>query len=99
MYTTDDISGPLPVQWHRFDPDSALHPLMKEQPHVAYKVSDLSAAIAGHTVVLGPYDPIDNCRVAVIDHGGMPVELIETTLSDEEIWGRARTGQRASLYG
>lgn len=34
----------------------------------------------------------------MIEDGGMPVELIETSLSDEEIWTRARTGDRASLY-
>jgi len=98
MYTADDLTGPVPVQWHRFEPTSPLHPLLRTQPHVAYKVDDLAAAIAGHTVILGPYEPIDDYRVAVIDNAGMPVEFIETTLSDDEIWGRARTGQKAALY-
>lgn len=98
MYTSDDLTGPVPVQWHRFEPDSPLHPLMRTMPHVAYRVSDLAAAIEGHTVILGPYEPIDSFHVAVIDNAGVPVEFIETTLSDAEIWGRARTGQRASLY-
>jgi len=98
MYTTDDLSGPMPVQWHRFEPDSPLHPLLREQPHIAYKVSDLRAAIEGHTVILGPYEPIDDYQVAVIDNAGLPVELIQTTLTDDEIWGRARSGQQSSLY-
>ncbi|OXC80528.1 hypothetical protein BSU04_01400 [Caballeronia sordidicola] len=65
---------------------------------MAYKVNDLSAAIEGHIVLLGPYEPIDGYRVAVIDNAGMPIEFVETTLTDDEIWGRARSGQSASLY-
>ena len=98
MYTSDDLSGPVPMQWHRYDPSSSLHPLLRREPHVAYKVDDLIAAIKGHTVLLGPYEPIDGYRVAVIDNAGMPIEFIETDLTDDEIWARARTGRSASLY-
>ena len=98
MYTRDDLSGPVPIQWHRFTVDSPLHPLIKTQPHVAYKVNDLEAALAGHEVILGPYEPIEGFRVAMIDHGGLPVEFIETALSDEVVWGRARSGSQAPLY-
>jgi len=97
MYTSDDLSGPIPLQWHRFDDDSILHPLLRSQPHLAYRVNDLAAAIAGHVVLLGPYEPIRDFRVAVIDNAGVPVELIQTTLSDEQIWGRAISGREA-LY-
>lgn len=96
MYTTDN-PGKFRVQWHRFTDDSPLHPLLKTMPHVAFKVSSLAEAIAGEKVILGPYEPIDDYRVAVIDDGGVPVELIETTLSDEELWARATAGQ-GSLY-
>ena len=65
---------------------------------MAYKVNDLSAAIEGHIVLLGPYEPIDGYRVAVIDNAGMPIEFVETTLTDDEIWDRAKSGQSASLY-
>jgi hypothetical protein len=98
MWTTDDLSGPVPVQWHRFSDDSVLHPLLRTAPHIAYRVSDLSRAVAGHTVILGPYEPIIGYRVAVIDNSGMPVELIETGLTDDQIWGRARSGTLSPLY-
>ncbi|WP_295537914.1 hypothetical protein [uncultured Pseudacidovorax sp.] len=96
MYTSDN-AGRFRIQWHRFTPDSPLHPLIRSVPHVAFKVADLAAAIEGETVILGPYEPIDGYRVAMIDDGGVPIELIQTELSDEEIWGRARRGQGA-LY-
>ncbi|MBS7701458.1 hypothetical protein [Chelatococcus sp. YT9] len=48
-------------------------------------------------MILGPYEPIDGFHVAIIDDGGVPVELIQTELRDDEIWSRARCGQ-GSLY-
>lgn len=96
IYTSDN-PGKFRIQWHRFTDDTPLHPLLRELPHVAFKVNDLSAAIEGEEVLLGPYEPIDDFYVAVINDGGVPVELIQTTLADDEIWQRARQGQ-GSLY-
>lgn len=98
MWTSDDLTGPLPVQWHRFTDDSPLHPLLRTLPHVAFRVSNLELAVEGHTVILGPYEPIDDYKVAVIDNAGMPIELIETSLTDAEIWGRAQSGTQSLLY-
>lgn len=89
MATSDDPCRLVRVQWHRFDPDSPLHPLLRSAPHPAFKVSDLDRAIAGKEVILGPYEPIPGFRVAAIADGGIAVELIETSLTDAEIWGRA----------
>jgi hypothetical protein len=96
MYTSDSDSGLIRVQWHRFEADSSLDPLIRTVPHAAFKVSDLEAAIEGHKVLLGPYEPIEGFRVAMIEDGGVPVEFIETTLSDDEIWDRARIQASAS---
>jgi hypothetical protein len=96
MYTCDAPTKLLRLQWHRFEPGSPLHPLLQTQPHVAFKVSDLDRAIAGKTVILGPYEPIPGLRVAAIEDGGMAVELIQTLLTDEEIWSRANTSSRLS---
>jgi len=96
MYTSDN-DGNFRIQWHRFTSDSPLHPLLKTLPHVAFKVSNLAEAIADEEVILGPYEPIDGYFVAIINDAGVPVELIQTALSDEEIWGRAKRGED-SLY-
>jgi len=98
MYTSDAECGLMRVQYHRFEEGSSLPELMRVAPHAAFKVSDLAKAIEGRTVLLGPYEPIDGFRVAVIRDGEAPVELIETTLTDEEIWGRAKSGVQASIY-
>jgi hypothetical protein len=96
MFTSDN-PGRFRIQWRRFLPDSPLHPLIKALPHVAFKVDDLSAAIEGEEVILGPYEPIDGFFVAMINDAGVPVELIQTALSDDEVWGRTRRGE-GSLY-
>jgi hypothetical protein len=96
MYTVDN-PGKFRIQWHRFTDDSPLHPLLKSVPHVALKVDNLQRAIEGEEIILGPYEPIDDYFVAVINDNGAPVELIQTTLSDDELWGRARSG-KGSLY-
>ena len=43
--------------------------------------------------MLEPYEPIEGYRVAVIEDGGVPIELVQTTLTDEEIWSRAKSGE------
>ena len=96
MYTSDN-AGKFRVQWHRFTSESSLHPLIKTLPHVAFKVADLMEAIAGEEVILGPYEPVDDYFVVIINDAGVPIELIQTSLCDEEIWRRARSGE-GSLY-
>jgi hypothetical protein len=98
MYTSDSDCKLAHIQYHRFETDSPLHELMRTVPHSAFKVDDLDRAIDSQEVILGPYEPIDGFRVAVIVDDGMPVELIQTVLDDDEIWNRAATGRQASLY-
>ena len=94
---TSDNPGKFRIQWHRYTADSPIHPLMQTLPHVAFKVDNLEAAIEGEEVILGPYSPIDDYYVAVINDAGVPVEFIQTTLTDEELWGRAKRGE-GSIY-
>ncbi len=96
VYTADN-PGKFRVQWHRFTDDSPLHVLLKTIPHVAFKVDNLEEAVRGEEIILGPYEPIDEYFVAVINDAGVPIELIQTSLSDDELWGRARSG-KGSLY-
>jgi len=42
-------------------------------------------------LLLGPYEPIENYRVAIIEDHGQPIVLVQTTLTDDEIWVRAAT--------
>lgn len=89
MYTSD-VEGDFRIQYHRFTDDSPLHPLIKSLPHVAIQVDNLGKAVEGYEILLGPYEPIPNYRVAIINNGGVPVELVETTLTPVELWGKAK---------
>ena len=91
MYTTDG-NNPFRIQWHRFEKGCPLHPLIQSTPHVAFKVKSIDEAILGRTILLEPYYPFEGFRVAMIEIEGAPVELIETELSEEEIWGKSHKG-------
>ncbi|KTD23775.1 Uncharacterised protein [Legionella lansingensis] len=86
MYTSGGKDSEYRIQYHRFEADSPLHPLIKTMPHVAFKVNNLEEAIKGKEVILGPYEPFSGFKVAMIAEGGTPIEFIETTLSEDEIW-------------
>lgn len=73
------------IQWHRFDDDCELHPLIQTVPHVAFRVPNMAKAIEGKKVILEPYYPLPGYQVAFIEDGGAPIEFIETQLSEEEI--------------
>lgn len=88
MYTSD-AAGDFRIQYHRFEEGSPLHPLIKTVPHVALQVDNLQDAVKGHTILLGPYEPIPGYKVAIIKHNDLPFELIETELTIEELWNVA----------
>jgi hypothetical protein len=89
MYTSDN-NGKFRIQFHRFEENSPLHPVIKNNPHIALRVENLMTAIQGQDVILGPYEPIPGYKVAIINDGGMPIELIETDLTDEALWTDAK---------
>jgi hypothetical protein len=91
MHTTDG-NNKFRIQWHRFEEDSPLHPLIKSVPHVAFKVNSMDEAIKGKNIILAPYFPFEGFRVAMVEIDGAPVEFIETCLSEEEIWGASHKG-------
>lgn len=96
MYTSDN-KGSLRIQFHRFEKDCPLHALIKSLPHVALQVEDLLKSIEGRKVIFGPYEPIPDYKVAIIDDAGVPVELIETDLTDDELWGLANEQKDINL--
>lgn len=51
-------------------------------PHIAWRVDDLDAEIAGAEVILGPFEPGDFGRVAFVHHDGAVIEYLEYTRLD-----------------
>lgn len=88
MYSLDkqnDLS--IPIELHAFGPNSSLDERIQQISHVAFKVDDIDEALAGEEVIMPLYQPFAGYRCAMIWVNEQPIELIETTLSESEIWG------------
>ncbi len=66
---------------------SSLDEKIQTQAHVAFTCSDIEQAIAGEHVIMPLYEPFSGYRCAMIWVNQQPIEVIETTLSESEIWG------------
>lgn len=76
LFLTDPTSCPNRVEWLRFESDSWLHPLIQNQTHLAYQVTDPQAEMAGKVVLLPPTDCGNGKWIAFVEENDIPVELI-----------------------
>jgi hypothetical protein len=90
VWVTSPRVGGFNVEWLRFEPDTPVTGPLRTDPHVAYRVDDLGAAIEGHTVLAEPFDPTgrgdDFLRVAFVEVDGAVVELMQYGDPDETGW-------------
>ena len=79
FYVSGFTTSPFGVEWMRFEADSPIHPLIQAVPHLAFEVKDLDGELAKHNfnVITPPNPPSEGIRVAMIEHNGAPIELIE----------------------
>jgi hypothetical protein len=65
----------------RFEEDSPVNYLVQTIPHVAFEVADLDYELTHRNlnVITEPNPPSEGVRVAMIEHNGAPIELIEFT--------------------
>ena len=68
-----------------FPEGHGLPDLVTQVPHLAFQVEDLDREIQDAKILFGPYSPLQGYRVAMIEEQGVPIELVETTLSDQEL--------------
>jgi len=79
MYVSGFQTSPFGVEWMRFETNSPIHPLVQTVPHLAFEVKDLDYELKkrNFNVITKPNPPSDGVRVAMIEHKGVPIELIE----------------------
>lgn len=79
FYHSGFPTSPFGVEWMRFEKDSPIHPLIQKIPHLAFEVEDLDHELNTRNlkVITQPNLPTEGVRVAMIEHDGAPVELIE----------------------
>lgn len=89
--------SPYSIEYFRFDPSYKENPRVKhhpdvisEIPHIAFIVDNLEQEMKGKEIVYGPNTPLENWTVCFIKENGILVELIETTLTDDEILAISR---------
>jgi hypothetical protein len=72
-------SSPFGIEWMRYEVDSPVNELIKTVPHIAFEVDDLDMELSRQefNVITEPNSPAEGIRVAMIEHNGAPVELIE----------------------
>ena len=73
-----DIS-PFGIEWMRYETGSPVHDLVRTIPHIAFEVDDLEKELSLHhfKILSPPNSPGNGVKVAMIEHNGAPVELIE----------------------
>ena len=87
VWVTNPRTHPFNIEWVRFRADSPVTGPLRTEPHVAYRVSDVHAAIEGHEVLAGPFDVgNDFATVAFVLIDGAVVEFMQYVNPDEEGW-------------
>ncbi|PKL35628.1 MAG: hypothetical protein CVU88_07100 [Firmicutes bacterium HGW-Firmicutes-13] len=71
--------SPFGVEWMRFEDDCKMPDLIKNIPHLAFVVEDLNYELKtwNFKVLIEPNPPKEGIRVAMIEHNGAPIELME----------------------
>jgi hypothetical protein len=81
VYVSGFRTSPFGIEWMRYEAGSPVNRLVRTVPHVAFEVNDLEHEIRFHDlkVITSSNSPSDGVKVAMIEHNGAPVELIEFT--------------------
>jgi hypothetical protein len=79
FYVSGFSSSPFGIEWMRFEKGCSLDKMIQTIPHIAFEVADLDHELSLHNlnVITGINSPAEGIRVAVVEHNGAPVELIE----------------------
>ncbi|PLX13224.1 MAG: hypothetical protein C0598_04170 [Marinilabiliales bacterium] len=85
FYVSGFPTSPFGVEWMRFEKDSPMHDLIKTIPHLAFVVDDLDYELKtrGFKIITEPNPPSEGIRVAMIEHNGAPIELMEFVKKSE----------------
>jgi hypothetical protein len=79
FYVSGFSTSPFGIEWMRFDKDCPISELIKKVPHLAFEVENLDKTLKEHDfdIISEPNIPSHGIRVAMIEHNGAPIELIE----------------------
>jgi hypothetical protein len=79
LYVCGFEKSPFGIEWMRYEADSPVNKLVQSVPHIAFEVDDLDFELSrfNFNVITEPNSPGNEVRVAMIEHDGAIIELIE----------------------
>ena len=77
VFITDSESHPYKIEFLRFEEDSPMHKDIINNPHAAFMVPDIKAAMEGKNVIVEPFDATESLRVGFINDNGAVIELMQ----------------------
>ena len=79
FYVSGFNTSPFGIEWMRFEKDSPVNKLIQSVPHLAFEVRDIDLELSIHdfNLISKPESNFDGIKVAMIEHNGAPIELIE----------------------
>jgi hypothetical protein len=86
VWVTDPRKHPYRVEFLRFEADSPVQGPVRDLPHVAYRVDDLEAALAGEEVLIEPFNPSPNFTVAFVMKDGAVIEFMKFEHDSDLLW-------------
>lgn len=76
-WVTDPREHPNQIEWLRYEPDSEVPDVVKNTPHVAFKVDKLEPHLEGEEVAIPAFEVGEFARVAFIVRNGLVYEFME----------------------
>ena len=76
VWVTDPADHPYRIEFLRFEDDSPVTGPLRDMPHVAYRVDDMSAALEGKEIILEPFTPLPGLSVAFVKEDGAVIEFM-----------------------
>ncbi len=77
VWVTDPADHAYRVEFLRFESDSPVTGPLRDMPHVAYRVQDMQAAIAGKEIIFEPFTPMPGLSVAFVMEDGAVIEFMK----------------------
>jgi hypothetical protein len=79
LYVNGFDKSPFGIEWMRYEEGSPIDMAIQTNPHIAFEVDDLDFELKrlDFNIITPPNSPGNEVRVAMIEHNGAVIELIE----------------------
>ena len=77
IYVNGYGKNPYGIEWIRYEDDADFPDIVKNIPHVAFEVENISEVLKGKNVIIKPNSPSPGVIVAFIEDNGAPIEFLQ----------------------